>query len=108
MTYKLLITQDANNDIDEIISYIVNELKNPIAARNLLSEIESGFEMISFNPHAFPLCNDKRLRNSGYRKITVKIVVFIVNCEYNSLNNSIIIREYSLILLTFLLICAII
>ena len=25
MTYKLLITQDANNDIDEIVSYIVNE-----------------------------------------------------------------------------------
>ena len=55
MTYKLLITQDANNDIDEIVSYIVNELKNPVAARNLLSEIESGFETISFNPHAFPL-----------------------------------------------------
>ena len=72
MSYKLLITSDANNDIDEIISYIVNELKNPIAARNLLSEIESGFETISFNPHAFPLCSDKRLRDSGYRKITVK------------------------------------
>ena len=44
MTYKLLITQDANNDIDEIVSYIVNKLKNPVAARNLLSEIESALK----------------------------------------------------------------
>ena len=71
MEYKLLITKEAENDIDEIVAYIVNVLKNPIAAENLLTKIESCFDTIKFNPHAFPLCTDKRLRESGYRKITV-------------------------------------
>lgn len=72
MDYKLLITNEAKCDIDEIISYIVNELKNPIAAENLLTKIELSFDTISSNPLAFPLCSDKRLRDGGYRKITVK------------------------------------
>lgn len=72
MSYRLLITNDANNDIDDIVSYIVNVLKNPIAAKNLLTKIESSFDIISTNPFAFPLCNDKRLHDDGYRKITVK------------------------------------
>ena len=44
MDYKLLITNEAKHDIDEIISYIVNELKNPIAAENLLTKFD--FKMI--------------------------------------------------------------
>ena len=40
MEYKLLITKEAENDIDEIVAYIVNVLKNPIAAENILTKIE--------------------------------------------------------------------
>ncbi len=84
MEYKLRITNDAKCDIEDIISYIVNELKNPIAADNLLTEIESNFDTISYNPLAFPLCNDKRLRDCGYRKITVKnYIVFYRVDEIN-------------------------
>ena len=72
MAYKLLITKEANNDINEIIGYIVNILKNPIAAGNLIDEIEKLYTVITDNPSAFSLCNDSRLRNDGYRKIVVK------------------------------------
>ena len=83
MAYKLLITKEANNDINEIIGYIVNILKNPIAAGNLLDDIEKSYTVISDNPSAFSLCNDSRLRNDGYRKIIVKnyIVFYKVNEE---------------------------
>lgn len=85
MDYKLLITNEAKCDIDEIISYIVNELKNPIAAENLLTKIELSFDTISSNPLAFPLCSDKRLRDGGYRKISVKnyIVFYTYFCFYH-------------------------
>lgn len=49
----MLITKDANDDIEEIVSYIVNELKNPIAAKNLLRKFESYFDMISTNQTDF-------------------------------------------------------
>ena len=72
MAYKLIITHEANIDIDEIIGYIANVLKNPIAAGRLLSDIEDNFKIISENPEAFAYCSDKRLHDSGYRKIPVK------------------------------------
>lgn len=86
MEYKLRITNDAKCDIEDIISYIANELKNPIAADNLLTEIELSFDTISYNPFAFPLCNDKRLHDGGYRKINVKnYIVFYRVDELNSI-----------------------
>ena len=70
----------------EIVSYIVNELKNPIAAKNLLTKIESSFETISYNPLAFALCKDKHLHDGGYRKITVDnyIIFYRVDNECNT------------------------
>ena len=35
MEYKLLITKEAENDIDEIVAYIVNVLKNPIEIQHI-------------------------------------------------------------------------
>ncbi len=83
MAYKLLITKEADNDIDEIIGYIANILRNPIAAGNLLNEIEKAYTVIADNPSAFSLCNDSRFRNDGYRKTTVKnyIVFYKANTE---------------------------
>ena len=72
MEYKLLITKDAESDINDIILYIVNELENPIAAGSILDEIEECFEILKVAPTAFSLCGNKRLRKIGYRKIPVK------------------------------------
>jgi plasmid stabilization system protein ParE len=88
MDYKLIVTQDAHEDIDEIIGYIVNVLKNPIAAGKLLAEIEKSYKTIIQNPETFAFCNDNRLREEGYRKIIVKnyIVFYRVDYETNTVN----------------------
>ena len=72
MKYKLLITKDAHNDIEEIVNYISNVLHNPVAAGKLLMEIEEVYKILSDNPESFEYCRDKRLRDGGYRKIPVK------------------------------------
>lgn len=41
MDYKLHITEQAVDQLDQIISYLVSNLKKPPAARKLLSEIET-------------------------------------------------------------------
>ncbi len=86
MACKLFIADEAKNDIDSIVSHIVNVLKNPTAAKNLLTQIESVIDAISLNPLAFPLCLDKRLKAKGYRKVSVKnyIVFYRVNAEKNT------------------------
>ena len=83
MGYKIIVTDEANADIDEIIGYIVNSLKNPIAASKLLSEIEDIYDVLKENPEAFAYCNDDYLRGNGYRKIPVKnyIIFYRVNYE---------------------------
>lgn len=81
MSYKLFITQNAYNDIDEIVSYIVNILKNPIAADNLLSEIEDNFHAVVTNPEMYAYCSDNKLRNDGYRKIPVKNYIIFYRAD---------------------------
>ena len=50
MSYKIVLSADAYHDIDETIQYFINNLKNSIAAKNLLAEIEKAYNSISENP----------------------------------------------------------
>lgn len=71
MAYKISITVSAYNDINEILSYISDVLKNPIAAANLLDSIEKRYNEIALNPEMFSVCNDARLQSMGYRKVVI-------------------------------------
>lgn len=70
--YSIKITKEAEADLSEIYVYISSVLKNPIAADNLLNEIESSFKALIDNPEMYALCNDIHLRQLGYRKIVIK------------------------------------
>ena len=72
MGYKLIISRDAHDDINEISGYIVGELKSPQAAARFLDDVEASYRRIVDNPHIYSLCNDNRLLRMGYRKIVIK------------------------------------
>lgn len=72
MDYKLKISKEAHQDLQDIVSYISNELVSPIAAANFLDELEKGYHAVIENPLMYALCNDDRLRKEGYRKFLVK------------------------------------
>ena len=84
MGYNIVISQDAHNDIDNCIGYIVNDLKNPVAAQNLLDKIVQAYTEISDNPHMYAYCNDSRLRKDGYRKVVIKNYVLIYRVDNNT------------------------
>ena len=42
MSYKIIVTDSAENDIASIINYIANELGNNSAALSLIASIKSG------------------------------------------------------------------
>lgn len=65
MDYKLHITEQAVEQLDWIISYLVSNLKNPTAARKLLSEIEIIYSYLESDPHIYPQCDDPFLRTKG-------------------------------------------
>jgi plasmid stabilization system protein ParE len=70
--FKLVVSDDAHNDIDEIVNYIVKDLQNPQAASHFLDDVEQAYIRIADNPRLFALCSDKRLQKLGYRKVVIK------------------------------------
>jgi addiction module RelE/StbE family toxin len=100
MNYKLLVSKDAHKDIDEIVDYIADELKNPQAASDFLDDVRKSYLTIIKNPWLYAHCNDEKLQRQGYRKIVVrnylilyradekKKVVYIVRVVYGRRNYS--------------------
>ena len=46
MTYKLIFSKEAANDIDELFQYISVSLFSPIAAKNLMREIDNAISLL--------------------------------------------------------------
>lgn len=79
--YKLIISESANEDLDRIITYIVNNLCNPSAATSLLNEIEARYLLLLSNPKIYELCQDPRLAIQGYRKAVIKNYAMIYRID---------------------------
>ena len=72
MTYKLEISDDAEQDVDDIMAYITQKLKNVQAARELYKAIKNTYSQIIENPFMFGLFLDESLNKKGYRRAVVK------------------------------------
>lgn len=53
MGYKVLRTESAERDLDEIISYLVEKLCNPPAAVELLSAIDATYTRLEETPFLY-------------------------------------------------------
>ena len=71
MAYKLIVTEAAHNDLDETLGYIAGRLANPIAAANLLVQVEECYAQLREFPFLYETCRDLRLKQQGYRKVSV-------------------------------------
>ena len=71
MDYKLIITERAEELIDNLIYYLLFELKNEQAATHLLNELENVYDRLEYNPWQFPLSHDRHLAVKGYREAII-------------------------------------
>lgn len=78
MNYKLVITERAEELLDHILSYIVNKLKNPQAAKNLISEIDKVYSNLECTPRIYAYSNDTILKSKGYRKAVVPHYDYVI------------------------------
>lgn len=69
MAYKVLITPDAEADLDRFIAYLINEKNSKQAARNVLDDFEATIQSLSLVADSLRLCDNPRLRALGYRRI---------------------------------------
>ena len=70
--YLLNITDIAEEDILNTITYIADVLKAPAAANNLLDEIERHEAILENTPHIYPFVPDEYLTQKGLKFTMVK------------------------------------
>lgn len=88
MKYNLTITERAEELLDHILLYIINQLKNPQAAGNLMDEIEHVYNNLENNPKMYAYSEDIFLKSRGYRKAIVPqydyVIIFRIDEENKS------------------------
>lgn len=78
MVYRVLVTEHADELLDQHMYYLLYKLKNEQAARHLLKEIENVYGRLEENPLQFPLSRDTFLANKGYHEAMVPQMEYLV------------------------------
>jgi len=88
MSYSINITDLAEEDILATVRYIANTLKNPVAANNLLDEIERHEKILEDTPNIYPFVNDVYLSDKGLKYVIIKnYLMFYTIDEDNKIVN---------------------
>lgn len=69
--YEVVVSPEAEADLDRIIRYIAADLRNPPAATALADKIEARLCELETMPGKFSFCKDAFLRAMGYRRAQV-------------------------------------
>jgi plasmid stabilization system protein ParE len=81
MNYSLNITDIAEEDILSTIKYIADILKNPVAANNLLNEIEKYEEILENTPDIYPFVSDEYLAKKGLKFVKINNFLMFYTVE---------------------------
>lgn len=71
MAYKLIVTEHADELLDNLVYHLLYRLKSEQAARHLLDGIENVYERLEENPLQFLPSRDTYLASKGYREAIV-------------------------------------
>ena len=69
MDYKIVITEDAETDLDRYIRYLLFAKKSKQAAQNLLDDFISTKDSLPHVATSLKYCENPRLKAYGYRRI---------------------------------------
>ena len=69
MDYNVLVTKEAEEDLDRFIRYLIEEKENLQAAKNVLSDFDATIECLSLVAGSLKLCDHPKLASLGYRRI---------------------------------------
>lgn len=79
--YKLVISELAHRDLDNIVLYIAVQLANPTAVTNFLDEVEKCYGYLKNNPLMYEQCHDVFFAEKEYRKANIKNYVLVYKVD---------------------------
>lgn len=79
--YRILMTEPAADDLQQIVDYIAKELREPVTARRLAGRIKEAVLSLAGMPDRHAQVTDKHLAAQGIRKLPVEnyIVFYVVS-----------------------------
>ena len=78
MAYKLIITERAEELLDQCVYHILFRFKNEQAAKHLLDGIDKLYVRMEDNPYQFADCRDSFLKSKGYKEAVVTGMDYII------------------------------
>ena len=72
MAYKVVITPDAEADLDGFLEYLIIEKDSVTAALNVLNDFEETKTKLSEVAGNLKTCDNPRLKELGYRRINFR------------------------------------
>ena len=82
--YSLVVTAQAESDLDDIVAYLVQKLSTPSAACELLDSIEACYQNLRRTPYMYGECSDIRLQTEGYRRAVISNYVLVYKINESS------------------------
>ena len=69
MVYKVVVTLDAEEDLNHFVSYLLFEKQNAQAAGNLLDDFEETKNILANVAASLKYCENPKLKKLGYHRI---------------------------------------
>ena len=69
MAYKVVITEDAQADLDRFINYLIFDKNSKQAGSNVLEDFKATIDTLSFVAGSLKYCDNRKLKENGYRRI---------------------------------------
>ena len=69
MDYRVVVTAEAEEDLNRFIQYLLLEKKNRQAAKNVLDDFEETIEKLKHVAGSLKICDNSRLQSQGYHRI---------------------------------------
>ncbi|MGN0402352.1 MAG: type II toxin-antitoxin system RelE/ParE family toxin [Acetatifactor sp.] len=69
MDYKIVVTKDAEEDLDKFVKYLIFEKANTQAAQYVLDDYDATIECLKHVAGSLKLCDNPKLRKFEYRRI---------------------------------------
>ena len=92
MDYKVVVTSDAEEDLDRFLQYLLFEKKNEQAAGNILDDFGDTLNCLKNVAGSLSLCENQRLRALGYHRINFFKNIDIL-CSIESKKNTVFIDD---------------
>jgi toxin ParE1/3/4 len=88
MAFKVKFSDQAADDLDEIIRYISEELRNPQAAGHFYGAVDEKLALLREHPYMFPLYHDGKLSAEGFHSVAIGnfIMFYLVDDDMSLVN----------------------